>query len=111
MQQNRLALSEAVGAVRPQETCLRGDFDWGLRLEWQVVRHGGAVSFRGLWIVTTLVEDQQPRAQLEAFLEIVRDHEDGHAILRPESKNDFVHVRSDAWIERAEGFIQQQNLR
>ena len=41
-----------------------------------------ALEFAGR-IVAQLVESQQPRPQGKTFLDVMRDHEDGHAVLGP----------------------------
>ena len=46
----------------------------------------------------------------EAFLDVVRHHEDGHAIFFPQPQDEFVHVGSYARIQRAERLIEQQDL-
>jgi hypothetical protein len=56
--------------------------------------------------VAHFVEHEEPRSQLEALLHIVRDHEDGHLVRRPQLDDQAMHVRRDAWIQRAERLIQ-----
>jgi hypothetical protein len=41
----------------------------------------------------------------------VRDHEDGHAGLLPESQQEIVHVAADAGIERAERLVEEEHAR
>jgi len=57
------------------------------------------------------VEGQQPRSQPETLLDVVRDHEDGHAVVAPQPQDQLVHVRGDARVQRTEGLVQQQDLR
>src|SRR5690606_41384920 len=58
-----------------------------------------------------LVEDEQSRAELKAFFDVVRDHEDRHPILLPEAQDELVHVRGDARVERSGRLVEQQDLR
>ncbi len=69
------------------------------------------IGLRRLRVAPQLVEGEQARAKLEALLDVVRDHEDGHAVVHPRLQDQFVHVGGDTRIERAEGFIEQQDLR
>jgi len=68
--------------------------------ERNVVGDGGAEASRGLRVEPHLVEHQQARAELEAFLEIVGDHENVHLVAFPQLQDQLVHVGRQAGIEQ-----------
>jgi hypothetical protein len=43
-------------------------------------------------IVAAFVERHDPGAELERFLDVVRDHDDGEAVLLPQVRDQRVHV-------------------
>jgi len=89
---------EAFGALRGGgqlvEQFLAGD------AKRDVVGNGGAEAPRGLRVEAHLVEHQQAGAELEAFLEVVGDHEDVHLVAFPQLQDQLVHVGRQAGIEQ-----------
>ena len=59
-------------------------------------------------IVPALVEYPQPAAEGKALPQVVGDHEDGQSLLLPQLADQAVHVAANAWVQGAEGLIQQQ---
>ncbi len=60
-------------------------------------------------VVADLVEHQQAGAEVEAFGQVVGDHEYGQFRLAPQLQQQVMHVLANAGVERAEGFVQQQH--
>ena len=67
------------------------------------------IAARRLRVDAVLVERDQPRAEREGLLDIVGDHDDGHAAVAPERHDQLVHLRARAGIERAERLVEQQH--
>ncbi len=77
----------------------------------EIVGDDGAEPSRRLRVDARAVEGDQPRAEREGFLEVVRHHQDGHAALAPERADERVHLRARAGIERPERLVEQQHAR
>src|SRR5690606_29734440 len=58
----------------------------------QVIGDGCAVGFRRLRVPAQLVEHQDTGGELEALLQVMSHHEDGHPLLLPELEDDVVHA-------------------
>ena len=77
-------------------------------IERQVVGDGGEqVGSLG----RTLVENDQPSAELEGLGDVVGDHEHRHAGVAPERRGELLHIAADAGVEGAEGLVEEQHLR
>src|SRR3954465_14688104 len=75
----------------------------------EIVSDYGAESAGRVRIDPITVEGEQAGAEAECFLEIVRDHDDGHLALAPKRQDQRVHLRARAGIEGSEWFVEQQD--
>ena len=74
----------------------------------EIVGDRRAEALRRLRIPARPVERDQPRAQPERLLDVMRDHDDGHLQIAPQRLDQRMHLRAGAGIERAERLVEQQ---
>src|SRR5712672_4807789 len=77
--------------------------------EIEVVGDDRAEPARRLRIVPRAIQRDHPRAEPEGFLDVVRDHDHGHAVLPPQRRDQRMHLGARARIERAEGLVEQED--
>src|SRR5258706_117184 len=77
--------------------------------EIEVVGDDRAEPARRLRIVPRAIQCDHPRAEPEGFLDVVRDHDHGHAVLPPQRRDQRMHLGARARIERAEGLAGQED--
>src|SRR6266851_2420789 len=65
---------------------------------------------RCLRVYTYFIEYQKSSAERKALLQIMSHHEHGHLVHIPQLENERVHIRSNALVQRAKRFVQQQYL-
>ena len=69
-------------------------------VQWQIVGDCRTVAFGRMRVVPGFIENQQARAKLERFVNIVRDHEDRHGTFVPKicvgKRRNVTHVDTPA---------------